>query len=102
FICVTGVSGSGKSSLINDILMERARQAQGRTTRDDEDESEDESFHQIRDLFALLPEAKIRGYKPGRFSFNKPGGRCEACEGNGSNRLEMDFLADVWVKCPVC
>ena len=44
----------------------------------------------------------MRGYKPGRFSFNKPGGRCEACEGNGSNRLEMDFLADVWVTCPVC
>ena len=49
-----------------------------------------------------MPEAKVRGYKPGRFSFNKPGGRCEACEGNGSNRLEMDFLADVWVTCPVC
>ena len=59
-------------------------------------------FDEIRDLFAELPEAKIRGYKPGRFSFNKPGGRCEACEGNGSNRLEMDFLADVWVTCPVC
>src|SRR3954452_19903415 len=49
-----------------------------------------------------MPEAKVRGYKPGRFSFNRPGGRCEACEGNGSNRLEMDFLADVWVVCPVC
>src|SRR5262245_3239460 len=59
-------------------------------------------FDQIRDLFTQLPEAKIRGYKPGRFSFNKPGGRCEACEGNGSNRLNMDFLADVWVTCPVC
>src|SRR5262245_853263 len=59
-------------------------------------------FDQIRDLFTQLPEAKIRGYKPGRFSFNKPGGRCEACEGNGSNRLEMDFLADVWVKCAIC
>ncbi len=59
-------------------------------------------FDEIRSLFALLPEAKIRGYGPGRFSFNKPGGRCEACEGNGSNRLEMDFLADVWVTCPVC
>src|SRR5207245_1528469 len=53
-------------------------------------------------LFAHLHESKIRGYTPGRFSFNKPGGRCEACEGNGSNRLEMDFLADVWVTCPVC
>ena len=59
-------------------------------------------FDEIRDLFAKLPEAKVRGYKPGRFSFNVPGGRCEACEGNGSNRLEMDFLADVWVTCPVC
>ena len=59
-------------------------------------------FDQIRDLYTQLPEAKARGYKPGRFSFNVPGGRCEACEGNGSNRLEMDFLADVWVTCPVC
>src|SRR5207248_454709 len=59
-------------------------------------------FDEIRALYAMVPEAKIRGYKPGRFSFNKPGGRCEACEGNGSNRLEMDFLADVWVTCPVC
>src|SRR5437868_12636448 len=59
-------------------------------------------FDEIRALFAELPEAKVRGYKPGRFSFNKPGGRCEACEGNGSNRLNMDFLADVWVTCPVC
>src|SRR5947199_1229558 len=59
-------------------------------------------FDEIRALLAELPEAKIRGYKPGRFSFNKPGGRCEACEGNGSNKLEMDFLADVWVTCPVC
>ncbi|MSQ93585.1 MAG: excinuclease ABC subunit UvrA [Gemmataceae bacterium] len=141
-VCVTGVSGSGKSSLINDILMEGTRQALGRGIEEDTDE-EDETFHnigahdridglehidkiididqspigrtprsnpatyikvfdQIRELFALVPEAKIRGYKPGRFSFNKPGGRCEACEGNGSNRLEMDFLADVWVKCPVC
>ncbi len=57
---------------------------------------------QIRDLYTKLPEAKARGYQPGRFSFNVPGGRCEACEGNGSNRLEMDFLADVWVTCPVC
>src|SRR5262249_20121730 len=59
-------------------------------------------FDEIRALFAEMPESKVRGYKPGRFSFNKPGGRCEACEGNGSNRLEMDFLADVWVTCPVC
>ena len=59
-------------------------------------------FDQIRDLFTQLPDAKTRGYAPGRFSFNVPGGRCEACDGNGSNRLEMDFLADVWVTCPVC
>ncbi len=59
-------------------------------------------FDEIRVLFAEMPEAKVRGYQPGRFSFNKPGGRCEACEGNGSNRLKMDFLADVWVTCPVC
>jgi len=147
FVCVTGVSGSGKSSLINDILMEGALQTLGRATRapgveDEETDNEDlphrvgahdkiagleqidkvididqspigrtprsnpatyiKVFDQIRDLFTQLPEAKIRGYKPGRFSFNKPGGRCEACEGNGSNRLEMDFLADVWVKCAVC
>lgn len=144
FICVTGVSGSGKSSLVNDILMEGARRAQHAPASEDEENGDDAEtlhevglhdridglehidkvididqspigrtprsnpatyiklFDEIRDLFALLPEAKIRGYKPGRFSFNKPGGRCEACEGNGSNRLEMDFLADVWVKCPVC
>jgi excinuclease ABC subunit A len=143
FVCVTGVSGSGKSSLINDILMERARQAQHAPASDEENGEEEETFHQIgaheridgleqidkvididqspigrtprsnpatyiklfdeiRNLFAMMTEAKIRGYKPGRFSFNKPGGRCEACEGNGSNRLEMDFLADVWVTCPVC
>ena len=59
-------------------------------------------FDEIRDLFTQLPESKRRGYKPGRFSFNVDGGRCEACEGNGSNQLEMDFLADVWVTCPVC
>ena len=59
-------------------------------------------FDLIRDLFAQLPESKMRGFKPGRFSFNVSGGRCEACEGRGANRLEMDFLADVWVTCPVC
>jgi excinuclease ABC subunit A len=148
FVCVTGVSGSGKSSLINDILLERLR-AEGRKVReetDDECEPPDDMelhaapsalcdaiigseqldkvinidqspigrtprsnpatyikvFDEIRSLFAMLPESKVRGYKPGRFSFNKPGGRCEACEGNGSTRLEMDFLADVWVTCPVC
>jgi excinuclease ABC subunit A len=139
FVCVTGVSGSGKSSLVNDILREGLRVNRS----SDEDEESDEELHEvgahdrisgadqidkvididqtsigrtprsnpatyiklfdeIRSLFANLPEAKIRGYKAGRFSFNKPGGRCEACEGNGSNRLNMDFLADVWVTCPVC
>jgi excinuclease ABC subunit A len=144
FVAVTGVSGSGKSSLINDILREGLRQRYHvRTDGDDERDAEnglthlvgahdriegtdlidkvidiDQSpigrtprsnpatyikvFDEIRTLFAQMPEAKVRGYKPGRFSFNKPGGRCEACEGNGSNRLEMDFLADVWVTCPVC
>jgi excinuclease ABC subunit A len=146
FVVVTGVSGSGKSSLVNDILREglRAALSGGARNGDDEEEDGDDAalheigahdritgveqidkvididqspigrtprsnpatyikvFDEIRALFANLPEAKIRGYKPGRFSFNKPGGRCEACEGNGSNRLNMDFLADVWVTCPVC
>ena len=59
-------------------------------------------WDEIRALFAEMTEAKVRGYQAGRFSFNRPGGRCEACEGNGANKLEMDFLADVWVTCPVC
>ena len=59
-------------------------------------------FDEIRKLYAQLPQAKAFGYKPGRFSFNVAGGRCEACEGNGATRLEMDFLADIWVTCPVC
>src|SRR5262249_22551604 len=59
-------------------------------------------WDEIRALYAEMPDAKVRGYQPGRFSFNKPGGRCESCEGNGSNKLEMDFLADVWVTCPIC
>jgi excinuclease ABC subunit A len=145
FVAVTGVSGSGKSSLINDILKEGLLQRYHvRSTGTEEEEPSENGkahlvgahdqitgtelidkvididqspigrtprsnpatyikvFDEIRSLFAELPESKIRGYKPGRFSFNKPGGRCEACEGNGSNRLEMDFLADVWVTCPVC
>ncbi len=147
FVCVTGVSGSGKSSLVNDILMGgllAASRGNAASENGDEDNGEENGvtheigahdritgmeqidkiididqsaigrtprsnpatyikvFDQVRSLFAELPEAKIRGYKAGRFSFNKPGGRCEACEGNGSNRLNMDFLADVWVTCPVC
>ncbi len=131
FVCVTGVSGSGKSSLVGDILREAlARDLNGAIAEPgahdrieglehlDKVIDIDQSpigrtprsnpatyiklFDQIRDLYAQLPEAKARGYAPGRFSFNVSGGRCEACEGNGSNRLEMDFLADVWVTCPVC
>jgi len=136
FTCVTGVSGSGKSSLINDILYKAlARRLNNATTVDpgshaaveglehlDKVIAIDQSpigrtprsnpvtyiklFDEIRALFARLPDAKLRGYKAGRFSFNVParrgGGRCDACEGNGSNRVEMDFLADVWVTCPVC
>ena len=131
FICVTGVSGSGKSSLINDILWQSLNRdvnggngspgdheeisgldlldkaididqsAIGRTPR-----SNPATYVKladlIRDLYAKLPDSKVRGYKPGRFSFNVPGGRCEACEGHGANKLEMDFLADIWVRCPVC
>ncbi len=131
FVCVTGVSGSGKSSLIGDILREAlARDLNGAETEPgahDRIEGIDQLdkiididqspigrtprsnpatyiklLDEIRSLYTMLPDAKARGYKPGRFSFNVPGGRCEACEGNGSNRLEMDFLADVWVTCPVC
>jgi len=131
FICVTGVSGSGKSSLVNDILWQvlnrdvnqgkglpgkhkRINGLQhldkaididqspiGRTPRSNP-ATYVKLFDQIRDLFAQLPESKVRGYKPGRFSFNVADGRCEECEGHGSKRLEMDFLADIWVTCPVC
>jgi len=131
FVCVTGVSGSGKSTLVNDILLEAlhrdlnggdgkpgAHEAIegwqqldkliaidqspiGRTPRSNPG-TYIKVFDEIRKLYAQLPESKTRGYQEGRFSFNVSGGRCEACEGNGSNRLEMDFLADVWVTCPVC
>ncbi|MBN1343345.1 MAG: ATP-binding cassette domain-containing protein, partial [Phycisphaerae bacterium] len=137
FVCVTGVSGSGKSSLVNDILhqqlaadlngvenVEPGRHVRingkqhldkvididqspiGRTPRSNP-ATYIKVFGHIRALFAKLPDSRVRGYKQGRFSFNVPtgpsgGGRCEACEGNGANRMEMDFLADVWVRCPVC
>ncbi len=131
FVCVTGVSGSGKSSLINDILwqvlnrdlnkgngtpgphrkltglehLDKAididQSPIGRTPRSNP-ATYVKVFDLIRDLFTQLSDSKRRGYKPGRFSFNVSGGRCEACEGNGSNKLEMDFLADLWVTCPVC
>jgi excinuclease ABC subunit A len=130
-VCVTGVSGSGKSSLVNDILWQilnrEINQGKGRPgahqsieglERLDKAIDIDQSpigrtprsnpatyvklLDRVRTLFASLPESKVRGYKPGRFSFNVPGGRCEACEGYGANKLEMDFLADIWVSCPVC
>jgi len=131
FVCVTGASGSGKSSLVNDILVEALNRDLngglgtpgafekmvglehldklisidqspiGRTPRSNPS-TYIKVFDDIRKLYAQLAESKARGYQEGRFSFNVEGGRCEACEGNGSTRLEMDFLADVWVKCPVC
>ncbi|MCE9547440.1 MAG: excinuclease ABC subunit UvrA [Planctomycetia bacterium] len=131
FVCVSGASGSGKSSLVNDILIEAlgrdlngGRGEPGRHERIeglnhlDKMIAIDQSpigrtprsnpatyikvFDDIRKLYVQLTDSKTRGYQPGRFSFNVSGGRCEACEGNGSNRLEMDFLAAVWVTCPVC
>ncbi len=130
-VCVTGVSGSGKSSLINDIVvpvlrrqLHAAEDVPGEHTSIEGIEHLDKViaidqspigrtprsnpatyvkvFDEIRSLYVELTEAKRRGYQAGRFSFNVSGGRCEACEGNGSNRLEMDFLADLWVTCPVC
>jgi excinuclease ABC subunit A len=131
FVCVTGVSGSGKSSLVGDILVEALRRDLnagignpgahdgidglrhldkmisidqspiGRTPRSNPS-TYIKLLDDVRNLYAQLPESKTRGYKPGRFSFNVAGGRCEACDGNGSHRLEMDFLADIWVTCPVC
>jgi excinuclease ABC subunit A len=131
FIVVTGVSGSGKSSLVNDILystlarkLHRARTTVGahddilglehldKVINVDQDPIGNSPssnpatytgvFDLIRQLFAQLPEAKVRGYQPKRFSFNKPGGRCEACEGNGQKKIEMHFLPDVWVECDTC
>jgi excinuclease ABC subunit A len=131
FICVTGVSGSGKSSLVTDTLypalardlmhaeMEPGAYEKldglghldkvimidqdpiGRTPRSNPATYTGVLTH-IRDLYAKLPESERRGYKPGRFSFNVAEGRCSACEGHGAVRLESDFMADVWVTCEVC
>src|SRR6185369_17030230 len=131
FIAVTGVSGSGKSTLVNDILytvlanqLNGARMVPGRHTRVtglshvDKVVGVDQSpigrtprsnpatytgvFDHMRRLFAETTEAKIRGYQPGRFSFNVKGGRCEACAGDGTIKIEMNFLPDVYVPCEVC
>jgi len=131
FICVTGVSGSGKSSLINQTLypamarsiystkitslpFERVeglafidkvinidQSAIGRTPRSNP-ATYTGAFTFIRDLFSQLPESKLRGYKPGRFSFNVKGGRCESCQGDGIRKIEMHFLPDVYVQCEDC
>ncbi|NCQ16434.1 ATP-binding cassette domain-containing protein, partial [Candidatus Falkowbacteria bacterium] len=131
FIAITGVSGSGKSTLMTDILanalnqkLYRAKVAVGKHDRIDGLTNIDKvinidqspigrtprsnpatytgAFTPIRDLYAALPEAKIKGYRAGRFSFNVPGGRCEACGGDGVVKIEMQFLPDVYVECDVC
>lgn len=131
FICVTGVSGSGKSTLINETLYPHLRRHLhksikkplpfvsmegiqyidkvieidqkpiGRTPRSNP-ATYTKLFTHIRKLFAMTPDAKIRGYTPGRFSFNAKGGRCEACQGSGKMKIEMNFLPDVYVDCEIC
>ena len=131
FICVTGVSGSGKSTLINDVLYKNIYKELNNSTMKvgkckaikglhniDKVINIDQSpigrtprsnpatytgvFDLIRDIFATTNEAKMRGYQKGRFSFNVPGGRCEACNGDGIIKIEMNFLSDVYVPCEVC
>jgi len=131
FVCVTGVSGSGKSTLVNEILLRSLMQRIytskvppglhkriegmeqldkviaidqspiGRTPRSNP-ATYTGVFDHIRKLFAQTNEANIRGYQPGRFSFNVKGGRCEACQGDGTIKIEMHFLPDVYVPCEVC
>ncbi|MFA6320836.1 MAG: excinuclease ABC subunit UvrA [Candidatus Omnitrophota bacterium] len=131
FVCVTGVSGSGKSTLVNDILYKalakkfyRAKERPGEHKKIEGIQAIDKvividqspigrtprsnpatytgAFSFIRDLLAKLPESKVRGYKPGRFSFNVKGGRCEACAGDGIKKIEMHFMPDIYVQCEVC
>jgi excinuclease ABC subunit A len=131
FTCITGVSGSGKSTLLSDVLypvlanrVNRASRSEGAYKKIEGTELIDKVididqspigrsprsnpatyvnvFNFIRDLFAELPESKARGYKKGRFSFNVKGGRCEHCEGDGTIKIEMNFLSDVYIDCEVC
>jgi excinuclease ABC subunit A len=131
FVCVTGVSGSGKSTLVNEIVykalanrLNKARVKPGAHTRVEGIDAFDkvieidqkpigrtprsnpatytDLFTHIRELYSLTPEAKVRGYKPGRFSFNVRGGRCETCKGDGQIKIEMHFLPDVYVPCETC
>src|SRR5699024_5367693 len=100
---VTGVSGSGKSTLVNQILYQALAKHlyRGKTPRSNP-ATYTGVFDNIRDVFAETNEAKVRGYKKGRFSFNVKGGRCEACRGDGILKIEMHFLPDVYVPCEVC